>query len=130
MVRSRRSRGPAAVQRVVVSGDGAWRGRDYEVRKDCRSERRPLLFWSAEFGAWPYDRGKVMGIVMDDRSPGRQAVVDGFIDLRPSGVHVALSGTAYVNPDGKSGRLNVWGRSGPGWASRTGDRFTGTWRCP
>jgi hypothetical protein len=82
------------------------------------------------FGAWPYDRGKAMGILMDDRSPGRQAVVDGFIDLRPSGVHVALSGTAYVNPDRKSGRLNVWGRSGPGWTSRTGDRFTGTWRCP
>lgn len=78
------------------------------------------------FGAWPFARGKFFSIHIDERSPGRQAVSDGAIDLRPSGVHVALSGTAWVNPDRRSGRFDVWGRwtDGP-----TGHRYTGTWRC-
>lgn len=66
-----------------------------------------------------------MSIQIGQLSPGPNAVEDGFIDLRPC----RPLGTTHVNPDGKSGRFTVWGRSGSGWDSRTGHRYTGTWRC-
>ena len=64
---------------------------------------KTFVLKGAHFGAWPYSRGKAMGIVLDTFRPGRAGVSDGFIDLRPSGARVALSGT-YVNRDGRSGR--------------------------
>jgi hypothetical protein len=47
----------------------------------------------------------------------------GYIPLM---LDLGLSGRAYVNPDGKSGRFNVRASIG---ANFTGQRYTGTWRC-
>jgi hypothetical protein len=85
------------------------------------------------FGAKPNASGIKLAVVLlgGAQARGRVSVIDGFIDLGgPAGVHEGLSGTAFVNPDGKSGRINVWGRRGAGWESRTGRRWGGTWRCP
>jgi hypothetical protein len=48
----------------------------------------------------------------------------GYIPLM---LDLGLSGRAYVNPDGKSGRFDVRASIGPTF---TGQRHTGTWRCP
>jgi hypothetical protein len=81
------------------------------------------------FGERPLNKpsgARGFSIQLDPFRPGRVGVGDGFIKVPSVGLHVALSGTALVNSDGKSGTFNVWGR----WtAGPTGHRFTGTWRC-
>jgi hypothetical protein len=89
----------------------------------CHSGRLSFGFHVLALGT----KGKGIGFVVEPFKPGRRDVIDGGIDLRPNGVHEALSGTVHVNADGRSGTFNVWGRDGNG---PTGDRFTGTWRCP
>ena len=82
------------------------------------------------FGTWRGNGGVLSMKLEAGNPPGSVRLWDGFIDLRSArGVYEALSGSVYVNADGRSGRLNVWGRSGGGWESRTGHRWRGTWRC-
>ena len=78
------------------------------------------------FGAPLTGKGKSFGLVLAPFRLGRTAVIDGFVRLRPGGREVGLSGSAYVNPNGKSGRFDVREYIG---ATPTGQRYTGTWRC-
>jgi hypothetical protein len=66
------------------------------------------------------------GLVLAPFRLGRTRVIDGFVELHPADADLGLSGRAYVNPDGKSGRFNVRASIG---ANFTGQRYTGTWRC-
>jgi hypothetical protein len=78
------------------------------------------------FGAPFTGKGKSFGILLAPFRPGRTAVIDGFVRLRPGGREVGLSGSAYVKPSGRSGRFDVREYIGP---TPTGQRYTGTWRC-
>lgn len=78
------------------------------------------------FGAPLGRKGKSFGLILASFRLGRTRVIDGFVGLRPADADVALSGSAYVNPDRKSGRFNVRASIG---TEVTGDRYTGTWRC-
>ena len=78
------------------------------------------------FGAPLGRKGKSFALVLAPFRLGRTRVIDGFVGLRPADADVALSGHAYVNPDGKSGRFDVRASIG---ARFTGQRYTGTWRC-
>jgi hypothetical protein len=99
-------------------------GKTY-VLKGARCNNRGM-----HFGEWRGNGGVLSMKLEKENLPGRVELFDGYIDLRSAqGVYEAISGTVYVNPDRRSGRFNVWGRRGPGWASRTGHQWTGTWRC-
>jgi hypothetical protein len=78
------------------------------------------------FGAQLGRKGKSFGLVLAPFRLGRTRVIDGFVELHPADADLGLSGRAYVNPDGKSGRFNVRASIG---ANFTGQRYTGTWRC-
>ena len=78
------------------------------------------------FGAPVGQKGKSFGLVLAPFRLGSTKVIDGFVGLRPADPDVGLSGRAYVNPDGKSGRFRVRASIGTRF---TGQRYTGTWRC-
>ena len=99
-------------------------GKTY-VLKGGRCDTRGM-----RFGEWRGNGGVLSMKLEKETLPGSVRLFDGYIDLRSlGGVVEAISGTVYVNPGRKIGRLNVWGRLGGGWESRTGHRWTGTWRC-
>jgi hypothetical protein len=78
------------------------------------------------FGAPVGQKGQSFGLILAPFRLGRTKVIDGFAGLRPADAELGLSGHAYVNPDGKSGRFNVRASIG---VNVTGQRYTGTWRC-
>ena len=99
-------------------------GKTY-VLEGARCDNRGM-----RFGEWRGNGGVLSMKLEKENLPGRVGLFDGYIDLRSArGVFEAISGTVYVNPDRRSGRFNIWGRMGGGWESRTGNRWTGTWRC-
>ena len=113
--------GPAHAPVAVITSKA---GRTY-VLKGGRCDNRGM-----RFGEWRGNGGVLSVKLEKENLPGSVRLFDGYIDLRSRrGVHEAISGTVYVNPDRRSGRLNVWGRSEGGWESRTGHRWTGTWNC-
>jgi hypothetical protein len=78
------------------------------------------------FGAPVGRKGKSFGLILAPFRLGRTTIIDGFVGLHPADADLGLSGRAYVNPDGKSGRFDVRASIG---AHFTGQRYTGTWRC-
>ena len=112
--------GPSGTEAVITSKAG----KTYVI-KGGRCDSHGL-----RFGEWRGNGGVLSMKLEKENLPGSVRLFDGYIDLRSlRGVHEAISGTVDVNPDRRSGRLNVWGRSGEGWESRTGHRWTGTWQC-